>query len=679
MNNLKKWQNSTSLIVLGILTMLVGNLSNHANAETVDEFAHYPIYEGDDLGVVYYPDKTHFRLWSPAADKVVLRLYEQGLGGVVLKAFNMKKSEGGTWVHQINEDLDGMFYTFQINQDGEWRQETPDPYAKAVGVNGDRGAIIDLDKTDPEGWGDYEKPALAGWEDIIIYELHIRDLSIHESTDNVHRGKYLAFTETGTKNPAGQSTGIDHLKELGVTHVHLLPSFDYNSVDETRLDEPQFNWGYDPKNYNVPEGSYSADPYNPALRVKEYKQMVQALHNAGIRVVMDVVYNHTAVVDGSMFQETVPDYYYRKHTDGKGWASSSGCGNDTASDRTMMRKFMIDSVKYWAEEYNVDGFRFDLMAIHDIETMNLIRQELDTIDPEIFVYGEGWGTGGGSPLPEEDAALKKHAYRMDRIAAFGDEFRDGVKGSTFEGKDGGFANGHEESKHSIIFGLVGGTDHPQLDVEQVAYSDNAWANNPLQAITYVSCHDGLTLWDKLHGSKLDGVTEEDLINQHKLALTMTMTAQGVPFLHAGIEMARTKFGEHNSYKSPDSINQIDWNWKTKHQDINEYIKQLIVMRKQHPAFRMRTAEEAANAINFPEHPDPNVLIYEIKNAPREADWKHIYIIFNGSGKNQSCTLPDGEWRRHIGDGNINLEGEPQLVTGNIEVAPWTATLVVRVE
>ncbi|MEM9922134.1 MAG: type I pullulanase, partial [Bacteroidota bacterium] len=419
---------------------------------TYNSYEEYPVYEGTDLGLQYTKEGSTFKLWAPAAEAARVRLYEKDLGGEALQSQDMKRGEKGVWTLEIPEDLQGKYYAFQTKNKGQWSDEVPDPYVKAVGANGKRGAIIDWSTTNPPNWEGDQRPPLAHPTDIVLYELHIRDLSTHSSSGIQHKGKFLGLAETGTKSPEGAATGLDHIKELGVTHVHLLPSFDYMSIDETRPEDNGFNWGYDPQNYNCPEGSYSTNPSDGATRVREFKQMVKSLHDNGLRVILDVVYNHTGATEGSNFNQLVPGYYYRQKEDGS-FSDASACGNETASDRPMMRKFIVESVQYWVNEYHLDGFRFDLMGIHDIETMNQVSSALKAIDPSIFVYGEGW-TAGSSPLAEEQQALKKNTHRLDRIAAFSDDLRDGAKGSVFEHEDRGFATAKKGMEESIKFGVV---------------------------------------------------------------------------------------------------------------------------------------------------------------------------------------------------------------------------------
>ncbi len=635
------------------LTFVIYSCTTTTEVRTYASLDQYPVYEGNDLGVTYAPEATSVRIWSPAAEMVRIHLYGEGSGDNQLKTYQLQPDVDGTWTVQLEGDYRNVFYTIQIMQDGVWLEEKPDIHARAVGVNGMRGMIIDLKDTNPEGWENDTRPPLANYNDIILYELHIRDLSIHPSSNIDHAGKYLGLTETGTTNEQGDATGLDHIKSLGVTHVHLLPAFDHRSIDETRLDEPQYNWGYDPQNYNVPEGSFSTDPFDGRVRIREFKSMVKALHDQGLRVVLDVVYNHTGQTLESNFNQLVPDYFYRQNPDGS-FSDASACGNETASDREMMRKFMIESVKYWASEYHLDGFRFDLMGIHDIETMNEISYELRRIDPSIFVYGEGW-TAGNSPLPEDQRALKKHTFQMPHVAAFSDDIRDGLKGSVFEHEDTGFASGKPGMKESVKFGVVASTEHPQVNYEEVNYSDAPWAAQPSQSINYVSCHDNHTLFDRLTNSRPDA-TPAEIKQMHKLANTVVLTSQGVPFLHAGVEFMRTKFGVENSYNSPDSINEIDWNRKAEYREHFQYYKDLIALRKAHPAFRMTDQSQIAENLIFIPVDDPHMLSYVITGNANDDPWSEILLIFNGSGDSKTYRLPEGSWTL-VNDGKkINEEG-----------------------
>jgi pullulanase len=548
----------------------------------------------------------------------------------------MKKSTGGTWLTTVTGDQKGRYYAFRVFIHNKWMNAVPDPYAKAVGVNGRRGAIVDLKDTNPPGWERDKSPQLVSPTDAIIYELHVRDASIAGNSGIRNKGKFLGLTEPGTRNGEGLSTGLDHLKELGVTHIHLLPVFDFLSINETRLDSPQYNWGYEPLNYNVPEGSYSTDPFTATARIREFKQLVKAFHDNGLSVVMDVVYNHTMLTENSWFNQLVPGYYYRQTADGH-FSNATACGNETASERPMMRKFMLESLKYWVQEYHVDGFRFDLMGVHDIETMNSISQELHRIKPGILLYGEGW-TAGACPIPDSLRALKANAARLDRVAVFSDDIRDAIKGSVFQNEDRGFVSGKPGLKESIKFGIVASCQHPQVDYSRVNYSRAPYASQPYETVTYAECHDNHVLWDKLAISTINS-TETQRREMQKLALAIVLTSQGISFLHAGTEFLRSKKGNENSYNAGDSINQIDWSLKTRNGDVFDYVKSLIQMRKQHPAFRMRTAADISANLQFIDNLPEGVLAYTINGAALHDSWENILVVFNANSNRSSFLLP----------------------------------------
>ncbi|VBB45797.1 Pullulanase, type I [uncultured Paludibacter sp.] len=656
-------------IMLALAAILVSCGFAKKEYKSYDE---YPVYSGDDLELTYAPTASKFRVWSPTADAVKLLLYDNGLDGSAYQMEDMHRSKDGTWVAKVVGDLKGKFYTFQVKMGDKWLDETPGIWAKAVGVNGNRAAIIDWNETNPEGWNADKRPPLKSVSDVSLYEVHVRDFSVSPNSGMKNKGKYLAFTENGTQNTAGESTGVDHLKELGVTHVHLLPVFDYASVDETKLNENKYNWGYDPKNYNVPEGSYATDPYNPVSRIKEFKQMVQALHKARIRVVMDVVYNHTSAGENSFFNLLVPKYFYRFNADGT-WSNASGCGNETASEHPMMREFMVKSVAYWAKEYHIDGFRFDLMGIHDIETMNAIRAGLDKVDKSIIMYGEGW-TAGSSPLPEEKRAVKKNASKLNGIAVFSDDIRDALKGSWMHAEIPGFVSGTDSLEESVKFGIVGGVQHPQIDYTKPIYSKAPYVSAPTQSINYVSCHDDMCMVDKLRESRPAGATEQEIQRFDKLAQTVVYTSQGIPFIYAGEEIYRNKKGVHNTYQSPDSINQINWDNKTTYKDIFKYYKGLIELRKAHPAFRMTTADEIKQNLKFIDLGAKNVIAYTLTD--NNDAWKKILVILNGNRKSERVVLPEGVWSVVCHDGFINPNGVlMQIKNQNFIVAPSSASIM----
>lgn len=632
-------------------------------------------YDGNDLELVVDSKGTHFTLWSPEAQEAHVLLYPTDRNSAATDTLAMKRSERGTWRVSVPEQLYGKFYTFQIKYKGKWLDETPGVWAKAVGTNGHRAAIINFADTNPEGWANDRGPALKNINDAVIYEMHHRDFSMHPSSGIVNKGKFLALTEEGTRSLLGDKTGIDHLKELGITHIHILPSYDYNSVDESQLPSNQYNWGYDPYNYNAPEGSYSTNPAEPETRVREMKEMVKALHDNGIGVIMDVVYNHTAQNDDSNFSLTAPGYYYRHRDDGS-YSDASGCGNETASERQQMRDFIINSVKYWADEYHIDGFRFDLMAIHDIETMNEVAAELKKINPDIFVYGEGW-TAGDSPLPVEKRALKDNVYKMPQVAVFSDDLRDAVKGHYTNAADRGFATGKPGNEETVKIGIVAATDHPQVDYSKGNNSKKPYALSPTQVINYVSCHDDLTLTDKLIKSLPDESTA-DRQRAAKLAQTIVFTSQGTPFMFAGEEIFRDKKGVHNSYKSPDSINAIDWSKKHENADLFNYYRELIKLRKSHPAFRMTTAEDVAKHIVFDNtNNEPNLISYSIKDNANGDTWKEIKLIFNGSDDSKEVKVPKGNWIVVAQDGQLNAEGLGMSKGGKLTVAPRSALILAK--
>lgn len=616
-------------------------------------YINYPFYNGGDLGLTYTPVVSTFKIWAPSASQLRLQLYSDGIEDNLIDSFNLEIGEEGVWELIVRADLIGMYYTLQAEILGEWKNEVPDPYARAVGTNGLRAHIVDFDKTNPKDWDKDIRPPLEKFTDIIIYELHVRDLSIHKDSGIQHKGKFLGLSELNTKNAEGLSTGLDHIKSLGVTHIHLLPFYDFFTIDESRPETNQYNWGYDPQNYNVPEGSYATDSEDGAVRIREFKKLVQTLHQNGLRVIMDVVYNHTGLTEASNFNQIVPGYYYRQNSEG-GFSNASGCGNETASERPMMRKFIIDSVKYWAEEYHIDGFRFDLMGIHDIATMNQIREALDAIDPTIFVYGEGW-TGGDSPLSEEQRAIKRNINQMSGIAAFSDDMRDAIKGHVFSHQDTGFVSGKKGIEESIKFGIVAATTHPQIDYTKVNYSNTPWAKHPSQTINYASCHDNHTLWDRLLNSQPD-ISNTDRIRMHLLANTIVLTSQGIPFLHAGVEMLRTKKGVENSYKSPDAINQIDWSKKSNYLKIVKFYQQLIVLRKNHPAFRMTTTQMIQENLSFLDIKESGVVAYVLKGETSNDIWKEILVVFNGNQEAKKIGIPNGQWIVVLDGESINEHG-----------------------
>ena len=652
-------------------------IMNYACKEATPEYSSYeayPVYKGKDLGLSYSPEQSVFKLWSAAVSNVKLNLYSTSSDETAIRTEYLKRGNNGVWDTTIEGDLKGKYYTFQVEQDGQWLEEAPDPYVKAVGVNGKRGMVVDLAETNPEGWENDKRPPLENYNDIIIYELHVRDLSMDPNSGIQNKGKFLGLTEKGTQSAQGEKTGLDHILDLGVTHIHLLPSYDFLSVDESKPEANEFNWGYDPQNYNTPEGSYSTNPDDGAVRIREFKQMVKTLHDNGLRVIMDVVYNHTGAKENSNFNLMTPGYYYRQDTLG-GFSNASACGNETASERPMMRKFIVESVKYWAEEYHVDGFRFDLMGIHDIETMNQVSATLQGVDESIFVYGEGWNAGW-SPLPEEQRAIKAHTYKMHKVAAFSDDIRDAIKGHVFTHDAKGFASGLPGLEESIKFGIVASTEHSQVNYDSINYSNAPWAKEPYQTITYVSCHDNHTLWDRLTLSCPEA-SEEEKIQMHKLAGAIVLTSQGVSFLHAGVEMARTKGGDENSFKSPDSVNQLDWARKTQFKEVYDYYKSLISLRKNHPAFRMTSNQMIATTLKFLEMPESNLVGYTISNNANGDSWATILVVFNGNTSYKTVDIPEGEWTIVLDGEQIDEAGLGTISASELTIPASSAMVLVQ--
>ena len=606
----------------------------------------------------YSPEQTVFKLFAPNNAKCTVKVGK--------KKVKMTKAGDCLWTATVKGDLKGQPYVFNTGHG-----DTPGVFAKAVGTNGKEAYILDLATTNPVGWESDQRPVVKSPVDLIVYEMHHRDFSIARP-DAKYPGKFLALTEPWA---------IKHLKDLGINAVHILPSYDYGSVDESRLNEPQYNWGYDPVNYNVPEGGYSTDPSKPEVRIREFKQMVQALHKAGIRVILDVVYNHTYNIDNSNFQKTYPDYYYRKTADGA-YSNGSGCGNETASEKPMMRRFMMESVKYWINEYHIDGFRFDLMGCHDIETMNQIRQMVNTIDPTIFIYGEGW-SAGACALPNEKLGMKANIPQMPGIAAFSDEIRDALRGPFSDDTVSGWLGRLNTSKagqftgdqevESLKFGLVGCIQHPQVDMKKVNYSKEPWAIVPTQMMSYVSCHDDMCLVDRLKAS-IPRIKEDELIRLDLLAQTAVFTSQGVPFMLSGEELLRNKKGVHNSFESPDSINQLDWQNKLRYPQVFEYYKNLIQLRKHFPHFRLGSAAEVRDKMCFLNAPS-GVVAYSITDTMGNVTNKVVIVVLNPTRKQQTISIPEGHYTIVCASGVIDLNGIDTFTGRQVSVAPQTALII----
>lgn len=625
------------------------------NLYDTEEFENTYTYLGHDLGAFWTESQTVFRLWAPTAREVTLLLYRDGLGGEPLTSQQLHPEKNGTWIARRMGNLKGLYYTYLVNVDGQ-AKEACDPYAKAVGVNGQRAMVIDLQETNPAGWTEDRSPFQGkGITDAVLYELHIRDLSMHRSSHIQNKGKYLGLAETGTHTRSGHATGLDHIRQLGVTHIHLLPVFDFGFTDEPSP-QPQYNWGYDPVNFNVPEGSYATDPFDGACRVRELKQTVKAVHDAGLSIVMDVVYNHVYDRDGFCFNQIVPGYFSR------GTSNGSCCGNDTASERSMVRKYIVDSVNYWADEYHIDGFRFDLMGLLDIATVNQIVQTVKSRHPHVIFYGEGWQMNTSPVRPGTELATQYHSSLTPGVSFFSDTCRDLLRGSIFDSRAPGFVSGAICDKNTLNACFLG-LPH--------------WACQPEQSVNYVSCHDDYTLFDRLSLVNPDA-PRQTLIRQNRLAAAFVFLSQGVPFLQAGEEILRTKPKgrgkfDDNSYRSPDRVNAIRWDTleSPEYQETLAYYKGLIAFRKAHEGLR-QTGREAVQASVFPvETGNPKAVCYRVEDR-----YHSILAIFNADDQPLTMTLPDGTWDVNIHDG---VAGTVPLFTaqGQVTALPCSATVLTQ--
>ena len=635
---------------------------------STDEFEAQYTYEGDDLGAVWSKEATTFRVWAPTADKVMVNLYEGGTAGVEdrIDQIEMAPDAKGTWVVTRLGDLNGVYYTYQVEVDGK-SNEACDPYARTTGVNGQRAMVIDLDSTDPEGWDQDVDPHYGNRvTDAIIYELHVRDLSSDASSGIANTGKFLGLIEEGTVNSQGISTGLDHMKKLGITHLHLLPSYDYASVDETDPEAP-FNWGYDPVNYNVPEGSYSTDPYHGEVRVKEMKQMIKGLHDNGISVILDVVYNHVYNAEEFCFNKIVPGYFSRVSETGT-YSNGSYCGNDTASERAMVRKYIVDSVKYWADEYHMDGFRFDLVGLIDTETINEVVAEVHKTHPNVIFYGEGWTMSTQLTKEGYTMTTQPNSTQVPGFAFFSDTIRDSLRGPVSQNNENGYLagkGGHTSTIRDCFMGKA------------------PWCKSPTQAVNYASCHDNMTLYDRLTQSCPDHTVEER-IRMNNLAAAIYMTSQGIPFVHAGEEMLRSKplwsgGFDHNSYKSSDKVNSLKWDSLNDpvYQDVVDYYAGLIAFRKAHPALRMTDAGEVEAHITSLPGLDFNVVGCHISGGANGEE-NEIIAIFNPRSSETVVTLPEGQWHICV---NAEDAGTASLGTaeGQVTVESISAMVLVKGE
>ena len=596
-------------------------------------------YPGDDLGAVYSKESTTFRVFAPTALGVSVALYSS-TEATVADAIEMAPDCDGTWRATVPGDLEGVCYTYRVDLGGVVN-EAVDPYARALTANGVRGVVVDLDMTDPEGWENDIRPPFGAATDAIIYEVHVRDFTSSPHSGVRYPGKYLGMADRGSRGPAGVCTGLDHLAELGVTHVQLMPIQDFASVDE--LDKDDYNWGYDPYHFFVPEGSYSIAPECGIARIIEVKKMIQAMHSAGLRVIMDVVYNHTWSVEDSPLHMIVPSYYHRADCAGR-YTNGSGCGNELATERPMVRKLILDSLRYWVEEYHVDGFRFDLMALMDYETAREIELRLHAIEPSLLLYGEPWA-GGLSGLSSH-RMFTKGRQRGLKIGFFNDGFRNAIKGDN-DGVRRGFATGAGGCGRAIERGVVGGIPY-SADIAD-------FATEPGECINYVSCHDNLTLWDKIARSvPLD--SEEDRIKMDLLAQAIVMTSQGIPFIEGGAEMLRTKGGHCNSYRAGDAINRFDWVRKLDYAEVFDYYRGLIQLRRAHRAFRMCSAEAIRRSLRFLPAPADNVVAFMLDGASCGDEWDKIVVVYNPNRQDVRIDLPiEGEWKVVVGGASAGVE------------------------
>ncbi|MBO7306977.1 MAG: type I pullulanase [Alistipes sp.] len=643
-----------------LLLSAVAMVACSGGAFTVDKFAvsEKPIEE-----MSYTPERTMFEVWGPTAESAIVRLYD---GDNVVDEKAMERAECGLWRATFEGDKKGLYYAFELTVDGKPLKETAGIFAKALNVNGDRGAIINLRDTDPEGWNEDRAPKFKPSERV-IYEMHYRDMTAHKSAGVLHPGKYLGMAERGTRSEEGFTTGLDHLVELGVTHVHLLPTADFGSIDESKPTD-QYNWGYEPKNYSAPEGTYSTNPADAEARIRELKTLVKAMHDAGLCVVLDVVYNHTTSVENCGFELTVPGYFYRMCEDGS-FANGSGCGNETASDKPMMRKYIVESLEYWVKEYHIDGFRFDLMAIHDIETMNLVRERLTALNPDILLYGEGWAAS--NPLyDEQKLAFKRYTYQMPGVGAFSDDIRNALRG-TLDLSQGGFIHGVAGNKEALKFGIAGGVEHSEVN-----HSEKAWCAAPSQHISYVSCHDDHNLRDRLEHLS-PKASEQELKQMVKLAQFGVFTSQGIPFIFCGEEMFRTKLGEKNTYNMPDKYNAIDWALKSEHSDLVEYYKGLIALRKAHPAFALATAEDVREHLSFIEHDNEAAMGFVLSGLEGIDSAKRIVVLMNGSRQKVEFAIPEGSYKFICDGEKWTLDGGNDAPSKSIEVEPITGIIIAE--
>ncbi|MBQ4529529.1 MAG: type I pullulanase [Lachnospiraceae bacterium] len=642
------------------------------------EFEEKYTYDGNDLGATWSQDKTTFKVWAPTAEKVVVNLYASGdeTKQDTLETVEMTLGENGVWSAEKEGDLNGTYYTYSVIINHEI-MEAGDPYAKTTGVNGKRAMVINLDETDPEGWAKDKNPnAKMNITDAVIYETHLRDLSADESSGVKNKGKFLSLTETETKTSAGNPTGLDYLRDLGITHLHILPMYDFGSVDETKLDTEQYNWGYDPVNYNVPEGSYSTNPQNGSVRVKEAKEMVKSLHDNGISVIMDVVYNHVYDSQTFSYNILVPEYFSRINDYGE-YANGSGCGNDNATERNMVKKYIVDSVNYWVEEYHIDGFRFDLVGLIDTETMNEVIETVHKKHPDVIFYGEGWSMDTSLTKTGHTLTTQDNIEQVSELALFNDYFRDNVRGANGNASDGGYVSG-ASGKSTAMENIVSGSP--------------SWAQNPTQVINYNACHDNNTLFDKLSIS--NGLENfDDNVKRNKLSAAVMFTSQGTPFMMSGEEILRTKTKEDamldgktkdedsfdsNSYKSGDLVNSIKWDTLSEisYKNVYEYYRGLIAFRKAHGGLRMTSSKDVEKHLTMAEETPENVVAFSISGSYKAEKSKGIYVIYNSNKEVKEVTLPAGEWSVYVNGEKAGTE-VIEKVKDKVTVEGISAMILVK--
>jgi pullulanase len=622
-------------------------------------------FTNTELGCFYTKEASEFKVWSPASEQINLLIYKNG--DPEIKEDSRKipmKEDAGLWSVKINEDLKGLFYTYEVKVYGETK-EAVDPYAKALGINGLRGAIIDFNDTNPEGFNEDFSPKFEGFTDAIIYETSIRDISKHPDSGVTHKGSFLGLAEIGTKSSKGLSTALNHILDMGVTHVQIMPMYDFSHASTDERNPVKYNWGYDPQNYNAPEGSYSTDPFNPISRIKELKTLVQTLHKNGLSVNMDVVYNHVFNLETENLERIFPGYYFRFFENGKP-SNGSGCSNDTASERMMFRKLIVDSVYHWAKEYHLDGFRFDLMGLHDVTTMNSVREKLNTLVRPVMLYGEGWIMG--TILPDDLKANQLNANKMPHIGHFNDTIRNAVRGSVFVHEERGFASGKEDMEDIIKYCVVGCTDY--------AGKGNSLFQTPDQAINYVSAHDNNTLWDKLQFSNGDDSIETRKAMQ-KLSNAIVLTSQGIPFIHSGVEFCRTKYGVEDSVRHEDKFNWLDWDRKAEFIEVVEYYQGLIKLRREHSAFKMNSVDQIRKHLEFMDNTPKNTVAFLLKNYANNDSWKDIIVIYNANKKNITVNIPEGNWNVVADKNRIGVDVIRTVTCSSVEVEEISMMVMYR--